>query len=158
MADLSEDTRELEFIRDYKVSVTRLWNAVTDPMEIARWIGPEGTDTVSCDMNLQRRGPWSCVLRGKESGDRFKVTGVVTHVRPPEDGEGSVGFTWAWHDAETDARGPESHVIFEVSSHGDGARFRLVHRDLESLEAAQNHSRGWLSTLTKVDAYVATLV
>jgi hypothetical protein len=46
-------------------------------------------------------------------------------------------------------------VIFEVAPQGEGARFRLVHRNLESLESAQNHSRGWLSTLRCLDAHLA---
>lgn len=158
MTDTTADSHEIEFIRDYHVSVARLWSAVTDPSEIVKWLGPEGVDLVDCDMDLTRRGPWFCIMRGRESGQIFKNSGVVTHVRPPDGGDGgSVGFTWAWHDAETDVRGPESHVIFEVSENGKGARFRLVHRNLESLEMAQNHTRGWISTFRKMDAYIATL-
>jgi uncharacterized protein YndB with AHSA1/START domain len=154
-ADTAATAREIEFVRDYKVGVARLWRAVTDPAEVVQWFGPEGVRLERCDMDLGRRGPWTCVMVGRESGDRFVVSGQVTHVRPPEDGgEGSVGFTWAWHDDE-DRRGAESHVIFEVAPQGEGARFRLVHRNLESLESAQNHSRGWLSTLRCLDAHLA---
>jgi uncharacterized protein YndB with AHSA1/START domain len=156
-AGMAEDARELEFIRDYRVSVRRLWDAVTTQGDIVNWIGPEGVEVVDCEMNLQERGPWMCMMKGRESGELFKVTGVVTHVRPPDEGEGSMGMTWAWHDIETDKRGHESHVIFEVSPHGEGARLRLIHRNLESLEIAKNHSIGWLSTLGKLDRYVAGL-
>ena len=130
-------TQDLEFVRDYKVGVDRLWRAVTQPDQIVQWFGPEGVDIDTCKM------------------DRFKVSGQVTHVRAPAKSEGSVGFTWAWHD-DDDKRGAESHVIFEVSANGDGARFRLIHRDLDSTEAAQNHSRGWLSTLAKLEAFMTT--
>ncbi len=153
MSETMTDTQELEFIRDYKVSVARLWAAVTEPEEIIQWFGPEGVRVETCRMDFRKRGPWDCVMVGRESGDRFWVSGEVTHVREPENGEGSVGFTWAWHD-ENGKRGPESHVIFEVSPHGDGARFRLVHRELPSLEAAQHHSKGWLSTLGRLDAHI----
>lgn len=143
-------TADLEFIRDYAVSIDRLWRALTEPEQVMQWFGPEGVDLATCDMDLSRTGPWACVMVGRESGNRFKVTGQVTHVRPPEGGEGSVGFTWAWHD-DNDARGPESHVIFEVSPHGGKARLRLIHRNLASQESAQEHSKGWLSTLRKLD-------
>lgn len=158
--ELTDDIQELEFIRDYdNVSVARLWAAITDPSEVAKWFGPEGVELVDCQMDMTRRGPWHCIMRGRESGNIFKNTGVVTHVRPPEDGaEGSVGFTWAWHDNETDVRGSESHVIFEVSSNGNGARLRLIHRDLADLEAAQSHTRGWISTLKRLDRFVAEQV
>lgn len=146
---------ELEFIRDYNVTVERLWNAVTSPDEVIQWFGPEGVRVESCDMDFTRTGPWSCVMVGKESGQRFKNTGAVTHTRPPKGGsEGSVGFTWAWHD-DDDNRGPESHVIFEVSEHEGRARFRLIHRDLDSVDTAQHHNKGWLSTFNRLDAYLA---
>jgi len=149
------DTTDLDFVRDYKVSVDRLWHAVTDPAEIVQWFGPEGVDLDTCEMDMTRRGPWVCVMVGRESGNRFKVSGEVTHVRPPDSGEGSVGFTWAWHD-DADRRGTESHVIFEVSARGDGARLRLLHRDLPDMSAAQEHTKGWLSTLRKLDAHLPT--
>ena len=146
-------TRELEFIRDYNVTVDRLWQAITVPDQILQWFGPEGVRIETCRMDLRRTGPWMCDMVGKESGDHFKVSGQITHVRPPEGGEGSVGMTWAWH-GEDDKRGSESHVMFEVSPNGKGARFRLIHRDLDSTEAAQGHSRGWISTLAKLDTFI----
>lgn len=154
MSEAMAETQDLEFVRDYKVSVARLWRAVTDPAEVVQWFGPEGVDLKTCDMDLTKRGPWSCVMVGRESGNRFWVSGEVTHVRPPEGAEGSVGFTWAWH-GDDDQRGPESHVIFEVSGTDGGARLRLIHRELETVEAAQGHTQGWLSTLRKLDTYIA---
>lgn len=145
---------QLEFVRDYNVSLDRLWTAVTTPDEIVKWFGPEGVRIENCDMDFTRTGPWFCIMVGRESGKIFKNTGVVTHSRPPKGGsEGSVGFTWAWHD-EDDVRGPESHVMFEVSTHDDRARFRLIHRDLANSEASQSHSVGWLSVLGRLDAYL----
>ena len=41
-----KDTHEAEFTRDYKVSVARLWSAVTDPDEVIQWFGPEGVDLI----------------------------------------------------------------------------------------------------------------
>lgn len=150
------DTQEVEFIRDYKVSVERLWAAVTDPNEVVQWFGPEGIEMLSCDMNLAQRGPWHCKMKGLESGRTFHVSGVVTHTRPPERGaDASTGFTWAWHDEDSGERGVESHVIFEVSAHDGGARLRLVHRNLPDIEQAQGHTKGWLSTLGKLETHIS---
>lgn len=154
MTDTMTETQELEFVRDYKVSVARLWRAVTDPAELVQWFGPEGVDIAECEMDFTKRGDWNCTMVGRESGDRYRVTGIVTHVRPPADAEGSVGLTWAWDD-DAGKRGPESHVIFEVSVTDGGARLRLIHRDLESVDMAQKHSQGWLSTLKKLDTHLS---
>lgn len=150
-----KDLHDAEFIRDYAVPVDRLWHAVTQPEQLVQWFGPEGVRLDRCDLDFSSEGPWNCVMVGLESGDRFKVSGQVTHVRPPEQGRaGSIGFTWAWHD-DNNVRGTESHVTFAVAAMDDGARLTLTHRELPDIEAAQSHSRGWISTLVKLDQFLA---
>ncbi|WP_238368111.1 SRPBCC family protein [Mesobacterium pallidum] len=144
--------RDLDFIRDYDVEVMRLWRAVTTPVQLLQWFGPEGVFIDACEMDFERPGPWWCAMRGKESYQVFKVSGQVTSVHPPEDGRGSVSFTWAWHDA-ADRRGPESFVSFTVEATAAGARLTLSHRELADTETAQDHTTGWLSTLRKLDRF-----
>ena len=150
--DARSDDTTLEFIRDYPVGLDRLWQAVTAPDQLMQWFGPEGVDIHDCGLDFTRTGPWFCDMVGRESGSHFIVSGQITHVRPPENGEGSVGMTWAWHD-DTGTRGAESHVMFKVSRAPDGqSRLRLIHRDLPDIETAQNHTKGWLSSLRCLDA------
>ncbi len=86
-----------------------------------------------------------------DKGDRFKVSGQVTHVDPPS----SIGFTWAWHD-ENDVRGVESHVTIRlVPAQNGGTAFHLSHVDLPDDETAQNHEMGWTSSLRKLTAELA---
>lgn len=153
MTTVTEETT-IEFIRDYRVSLDRLWQAITQPDQLVQWFGPEGVDLHTCDLDFTRTGPWRCDMVGRESGDHFIVSGEITHVRPPKNGEGSVGLTWGWHGPDGQ-RGQESHVIFEVSAHDGGARLRLVHRDLPDMPTAQEHTKGWLSTLRCLDAFIA---
>jgi len=147
------DLHDLDFTRDYAVTVERLWQAITRPDQLAQWFGPEGTRIGTCDLDFTRTGPWFCIMIGRESGREFKASGQVTSVRPPEGGAGSVGLTWAWHD-DTDTRGSESHVTFTVERTDSGARLILVHRGLPTVESAQDHSRGWLSTINSLDAFL----
>jgi len=148
------ETADVEFVRDYNVALSRLWKAVTEPVQVLQWFGPEGTYIGECEMDFRRNGPWRCVMVGKESGDRFTVSGQVTSVNTPADGKGSIGFTWAWHDPDG-KRGAESHVAFTVEETATGARLTLTHRALDSVETAQSHTKGWLSTLRKLDFFLA---
>jgi len=149
------DTADIEFVRDYPVALTRLWRAVTEPVQLIQWFGPEGVYLETCQMDFTKTGPWHCTMVGKESGQQFKNSGQITSVRPPENGKGSISFTWGWHD-ENDRRGPESHVTFTVEETANGARLTLNHRELTNIEAAQDHTRGWLSTLRKLDVLLDT--
>ena len=149
-----KDFQDLQLVREYKVSVDRLWRAVTAPDQVSQWFGPEGVRLDECNADFTRLGPWLCVMVGLESGTRFKVTGQVTHVKPPEGGgPGSVGFTWAWHD-DNDHRGVESHVTFSVEPTDAGAKFTLDHRDLPDADTAGKHEQGWTSTMRQLDKLI----
>lgn len=149
-----KDTQELRLEREFPVSITRLWQAITRPEEIVQWFGPEGVRLERCEMDLGRLGPYLCVMVGLESGNKFVISGQVTHVRPPENGAGSVGMTWAWHD-DQGKRGHESHVSFNVLETEQGARLVLEHVDLPMTDEVVNHNRGWTSTLNKIAAYLS---
>lgn len=131
--------------REFPVSADRLYEYITLPERLTQWFGPEGTYLAEHDMDFSRTGPWFAVMVGRESGNRFKVSGEVTHVRPRT----SVALTWAWHD-DADGRGAESHVTFIVDATPKGARLTIDHRDLADAEAVEGHSKGWRSTLDKL--------
>lgn len=135
---------DLRLTRDFNVTPERLFNAITRRADLLRWWGPEGMDLPEEHLDFSRTGPWFSVMRNSE-GQRYKVSGQVTHVTPPR----SVGFTWAWHD-DSDTRGAESHVTFTIEETDIGARLVIDHRDLGDDEASASHERGWTSTLNKL--------
>ncbi|UWQ91116.1 SRPBCC domain-containing protein [Aliisedimentitalea scapharcae] len=138
---------DLRLERDFPVTPDRLYVWLTDPAKLLQWWGPEGMTIGEHDLNLTKPGPWLSVMVGDDSGQKFKVSGQVTHVDPPK----SVGFTWGWHD-DQDQRGPESHVTFSVSETATGARLTIDHRDLDDSEMSASHERGWSSALSKLTA------
>lgn len=137
---------DLRLEREFNVTPERLFAAVTRRADLLRWWGPEGMDVPEETLDFTKPGPWFSVMRNSE-GQRYKVSGHVTHVTPPK----SVGFTWAWHD-ERDTRGAESHVTFTILQTETGARLVIDHRDLGDDDASANHETGWSSTLRKLAA------
>jgi uncharacterized protein YndB with AHSA1/START domain len=137
---------DLRLERDFPVSPEALFAWVSDGEKLLQWWGPEGMHVPEHDLDLSRLGPWFSVMENGE-GQRYKVSGQVTHVNAPK----SLGFTWGWHD-EADQRGAESHVMFSVEAAGAGARLVIDHRDLGDDEISANHEQGWTSSLRKLEA------
>jgi len=135
---------DLRLEREFNVSPDRLFTAVSTQSELLQWWGLEGMNVADHNLDLSRPGPWFSVVRN-DDGQQFKMSGQVTHVDPPR----SVGFTWAWHDAD-DRRGNESHVTFTVQATKSGARLILDHRELDGSEQSANHEMGWASSLRKL--------
>lgn len=132
--------------REFEADPGTVFDYVSKTEHLLKWWGPEGMTVPEHQLDFARTGPWQSVMQGAE-GQRYKVSGHVTHVDPPH----SVGFTWAWHD-ENDVRGVESHVTIKlVPAKNGGTLFKLDHVDLPSDEVAANHEQGWTSSLRKLE-------
>ena len=137
---------DLRLEREFPVTPDQLFNWVSRTEHLLKWWGPEGLHVPEHAMDFTQVGPWFSVMQNGE-GQKFKVSGQVTHVDPPK----SVGFTWGWHD-EADQRGEESHVTLTVEETTGGARLILDHRDLDDSEQSARHEEGWTSSLRKLTA------
>ncbi len=132
--------------RDFAADPETVFAYVSKTEHLLKWWGPEGMTLPEHQLDFTSKGQWVSVMQNAD-GQRYKVSGQVTHVDPPR----SVGFTWAWHD-ESDTRGVESHVTIKlVPAANGGTRFQLSHVDLPSDEVAANHEQGWTSSLRKLE-------
>ncbi|MDF0601178.1 SRPBCC domain-containing protein [Psychromarinibacter sp. C21-152] len=138
---------EVRLERHLKAPPARVFEFVSRTENLLKWWGPEEVHVTEHRLSFETTGPWMSVMVNAE-GRRFKVSGQVTHVDPPN----SIGFTWAWHD-ENDRRGVESHVTIRlVPAQGGGTDLTLDHTDLPDDETARNHTEGWTSSLRRLEA------
>ena len=119
--------RSVRFEREFPVPVTELWDALTSPERLARWLAP-GTIGGGPDGTVRL-----------DFGEGGIVTGHVLRWEPPS----LLEFEWRF------ARETESVVRFELSSSDEGTHLVLDHRAL-AVEHAAGYSAGW-------DAYLASL-
>ena len=132
--------------RTLAATIEQVFDFVTRRENLLKWWGPEGMTLPEETLDFTRTGPWHSVMMNAD-GKRFKVSGEVTQVNPPN----VVAFTWGWHD-ENDDRGHESRVQIELSAEGeDATRLTLRHTDLADDESSANHEMGWTSSLRKLE-------
>lgn len=136
----------LVLTRHFPVSPEKVFEFVTNPEHLLKWWGPEGMFVPEGDLDLSRLGPWSSVMENKDGG-RYKVTGEVIGINPPQ----SVEFTWAWHD-DQDVRGTESVVKFNVELNSEGGSTFTLTQIFPTEEDVGNHDIGWTSSLRKLEA------
>jgi uncharacterized protein YndB with AHSA1/START domain len=135
---------DIRLERDFKVTAERLFRVVTEHAQLLQWWGHDGMVVQKEHIDFSKTGPWFFDM-SDQNGQRFKMSGQVTHVDSPR----SVGFTWGWHD-ETDQRGKESHVTFTIVPTASGARLIVDHRELPDSEIATRHEAGWSATLVRL--------
>lgn len=76
---------ELEFTRTYAAPRQLVWDAWTDPDQMARWWGPRGVSTPreSIELDLRPGGRIAFDMVDDATGNRYPNTGTFLDVQPP---------------------------------------------------------------------------
>lgn len=134
--------------RVFDAAPEKVFAFVTQAQHLLKWWCHETTTVPEHALSFEALGPWAITMLTAD-GQRFKLSGQVTSVNPPR----SVGFTWAWHDAD-DVRGGESHVTIQLEGLQDGGtRLTLTHVNLADADAVEAHTGGWTLLLHRLETY-----
>ncbi len=124
-----DERRAVRFERRYATTAEDLWQAVTRPERLRRWLG----DTVG---DLRLGGSFSLRLDAEETAECR-----VLSCQPPE----RLELSWAGGDE------PESVLRVEITPGPDGALLVLDHRRLQ-LSTATEYGAGWHAYLDSLAA------
>jgi uncharacterized protein YndB with AHSA1/START domain len=141
--------RALVITRIFEAPRDLVFRAWTEPDRAARWWGPQGFVTTYSNMDVRPGGSFRVCMRSPEGIEHWKQ-GIYREVVERE----RLVFTFAWEDAE----GKPSHqtlVTVTFSERGDKTELTLRQAVFETVEARDNHQRGWTSTLERFAEYLA---
>lgn len=142
------DDRVLRIERRYSAPPEAVFDAFTDPEQIAEWWGPEGMHVPEFAFEARVGGAWATTMENAD-GQQFHVSGVYTAVDRP----GHLAFTWAWRQ-EDGSRGHETVVDITFAAFNDGTLLTLVQRSFETAEQRDNHRGGWMSSFNDLERYL----
>jgi len=124
--------------RRFKAPRERVFRALTDPGQLAKWWGPKGFSVPDLALDVRPGGAWRTTMRSPDGQDHI-VSGVYRDIVPPS----RLVFTWAWET--TGARGHETVVTIELFEIADGTRLELRQELFESVDSRDRHEQGWSS-------------
>jgi uncharacterized protein YndB with AHSA1/START domain len=130
-------------VRRIKASPARLWAAITDPAQMARWWGPDAGPTLSAEADLRPGGRYSVVFR-MLNGQEGNPTGDYREIVP----EQKLVFTWELPGE------PDSLVTFLLRAVDGGTELTLTHEQLPTEPLRVSHARGWAGFLDKLAAFL----
>ncbi len=113
-------------------SPARLWRAITDPEEVARWMG------YPARIDLRIGGDY--FVDFERTGDGG-LDGVITRIEP----EHLLWFSWGL-----------SMICWELDADGDGCRYRFVHYGQEPRDIPDEEglAAGWHAWLEDLESYL----
>jgi uncharacterized protein YndB with AHSA1/START domain len=124
----------------------RVYEAWTDPLQIAKWFGPARVVSVEADVDMRVGGRYDFRLR-TDDGEEHGVGGVYEEIVPGK----KLVFTWAWRS--TPER--ESLVTVTFKAEGKGTLLTLTHERFFDEGARERHQGGWMGSLDKLERYFA---
>jgi uncharacterized protein YndB with AHSA1/START domain len=134
MASVYGSHASVRFERQYDASAKEVWDALTQPAPMSRWLGAEVTIQAEPGGAVQLRWP------GGE-----QMTGTILRCIPPR------LLEYSWKESEEE---PESVVTFEVSPAGSGALLVLEHRRIDPGEIV-GLGAGWHGHLDALGALLS---
>ena len=126
---------------DIEAPPEKVFDAFTDPEQLAQWWGSEDTyRTSNWQVDLRPGGAWSCDAINTDGTQKSTVHGTYVAVDRPR----VLEFTWkpSW-----DPIGPTNvRLVFEPIP--TGTRLRLLHTGFEGFaESQKGHTNGWTRVL-----------
>ena len=124
-----------------------LFEAWTDPKQVAEWYGPEGfmkSDIHTFD--VREGGSYSLTMNAPD-GAQHKLLGTFKTIEKPS----KLVFTWQWKNADDTMGGEETLVTVEFKSLGDGTEMTFTHTGFTTEKSKGSHEMGWTSSFNKLE-------
>jgi uncharacterized protein YndB with AHSA1/START domain len=141
-------TFRLRLERTIRAKRARVFEAWTNPGDLALWSVPESMEAADGATDLRVGGRWSVVMRDPERGVEYHATGEYREIVPPE----RLVFTHRWL---TDPEPVETLVTVEFHEEDGATRVVMIHEGFLSEAVRDGHVEGWTSCLGKLERLVA---
>ena len=132
----AEEGLSLRMTRVLPAPRDRVWQAMTEPDQIAEWWGPKGFTTPSVEFG-RRAGDGYRIAMQPPEGDLFQLNGELREVDPPA----RLSYTFRWDPPDPDDR--ETLVALSLEDHGDETAVHLLQGEFATEKRRALHEDGW---------------
>ncbi|WP_297749645.1 SRPBCC domain-containing protein [uncultured Tessaracoccus sp.] len=146
---MTDKTKGFTLTRQLAASPDQIWDAWTNPQEIAAWWHPKGAHTPSDSVSVDLRvgGRYQYAMVNDEDGTTVVTGGVYLELER----HSRLVFTWG----EPDADPADAPVItLTLTPMGTGTLLTLDLRGVEGQPGDGFFYDGWVSTLESLSDYV----
>ena len=147
----------LEITRTFDAPASLVFRLWSRPEHMVRWMGPGDFVCTRADLDFRPGGAWRACIESPTRGTRW-MSGRYFEIEQDR----RIVFTFAWGEEAACAKvgtppGFETQVTV-VLTERDGKTVQNFHQTpFPTVEARDNHIRGWTGSFDKQQAYVQTL-
>jgi uncharacterized protein YndB with AHSA1/START domain len=133
----------LEMKRVIRAPRPLVFNALTEPDELAKWWGPSGFTAPRVEIDLRVGGSYRIAMQPPD-GDLFYLSGEFREVDPP----GHLAYTFHWEDPDPDDR--ETLVTLSLEDLGKSTELAFTQRVFATEGRRALHKQGWTQSLDRL--------
>ncbi len=150
-AQAAVEAEVLRLQRVYDAPRERVFQALTDPRAVGRWMGPRGSRCEVKEMDVRVGGRYTFTIHPPEgdagcngTGEASTAAGEFTQIDPHH----TLAFTWSWVAGGMDVG--ETLVTFSLKDLDGRTELVLTHERLPGEEARIAHGQGWGESLERL--------
>jgi uncharacterized protein YndB with AHSA1/START domain len=121
----------------------RIFRALTEPAELAKWWEPRGFTTPGIDLDLRVGGGYRFTMQ-PPGGDPFHLSGEFLEIDPP----GRLVYTFRWDEPDPDDR--PTVVTLSLGDVADATQVSLSQGEFATEARLALHRGGWTDSLEKL--------
>jgi len=121
----------------------RVFSALTEPADLAKWWGPHGFTTPGIDLDLRVGGRYRFAMQPPD-GDLFHLSGEFLQIDPPS----RIVYTFRWDEPDPDDR--DTVVSLALEELADATRLALSQGEFATPARLDLHRSGWTDSLDKL--------
>lgn len=121
----------------------RVFRALTDPGELARWWGPHGFTMPEAELDLRVGGGYRFSMQPPEGG-LFHLSGEFLEIDPPA----RLAYTFRWEEPTADDQ--ETVVRLSLEARGRATEVSLTQGPFATEERLELHRRGWTDSFDRL--------
>lgn len=151
-----DSQRELVLTRVFDAPPQAVFEAWTDPAQMAQWFGPPNVKAEVLEMQAHPGGRYRLSALNSE-GAIHTVGGVYREVSPPS----RLVFTWGWETPMNETvdpatgKGTEMLITVTFKAKGKQTEMTLHQVNFPSDDSRARHDHGWSGSFEKLSAYLA---
>jgi uncharacterized protein YndB with AHSA1/START domain len=134
---------EMQFVVDAQRE--RIFRALTESAELARWWGPQGFTMAEIDLDLRVGGGYRFTMQPPR-GDRFHLAGEFLEIEPPH----RLVYTFGYEEPDPDDR--QTVVALSLEEAGHATAVSLSQGEFATAARLELHRSGWTDSLDKLRA------
>jgi len=126
----------------------RVFEAMTDPNQVAEWWGPEGFTCPEVTLDVRVGGPYRIAMQPPE-GELFYLVGEYVEVSPPS----RLAYTFRWEPPDPDDRETVARLALRESA--GATEIKLTQGPFVTAARRELHEAGWTDTFARLARHLA---